>query len=369
MVSVSVTQRGKTSYRIRTRWTEPNGAVREVNETVRGTREFAEAKKAIIVSRFKSGQMVGLSTDTVAGYVNDWIDRRQQYDEIRETTAQTYRSVLPLFTAALGERKLSSITSLDIREWIAQATLAKSGAHARYVGSIIKKVFKQAVKEGMLPYNPFDQADLPKAKKTKKDLVLTEDQMRELWVKSYDYKWGLAVRIALETGARRGELSALRWDDITETGVINIRRTAVVLRGGKVKITQPKTERSHRKVRVSATMRDELNSMRGTASHFVLGDRNPPHPTNVSSGMNTVLVAAGNVGLSAHDLRHAHATHLLRSRIPLPTVSARLGHSKTSITLDVYGHAIEEDDEKVVGAMDGILGRKDQKEPLPEPTK
>ena len=72
MVSVSIVQRGKASFRLRTKWRDvKSGDWREVNETVNGTREFAEAKRDIIVRRFKSGHMTSMSSDTVKGYLDN----------------------------------------------------------------------------------------------------------------------------------------------------------------------------------------------------------------------------------------------------------------------------------------------------------
>ena len=56
-----------------------------------------------------------------------------------------------------------------------------------------------------------------------------------------------------------------------------------------------------------------------------------------------------------HQLRHHNATQLLAAGVPIHTVSARLGHSKASITLDVYGHAIPADDETAADVMGQVL--------------
>lgn len=57
-----------------------------------------------------------------------------------------------------------------------------------------------------------------------------------------------------------------------------------------------------------------------------------------------------------HALRHTHATMLLASGEPVIDVSRRLGHSKPSITLDVYGHAIPGHDQKIADKISGLYG-------------
>ena len=56
-----------------------------------------------------------------------------------------------------------------------------------------------------------------------------------------------------------------------------------------------------------------------------------------------------------HDLRHTNASHLVASGTDIETVARRLGHSKPSFTLDVYGHALEENDERASDLLDNIF--------------
>ena len=56
-----------------------------------------------------------------------------------------------------------------------------------------------------------------------------------------------------------------------------------------------------------------------------------------------------------HDLRHAHATHLLSSGIHPKVASERLGHSKVGITLDLYSHVIPGMQEDAAAKMDAAL--------------
>jgi integrase len=317
----------------------------------------AEAKKATILNRFRTGQITQLSTDTVGGYLAAWVDRREAHGEIRRSSAQTYRSVFPIFTDAHGDKQLVAVNAATLREWVTQTVTAHGAKATRYTGSIVKKAFKQAVKEGVLAFNPWEQVDLPAKQETLKDHTLDEEDIKTVWETSYRYKHGLGARLCLESGLRRGELAALRWSDISDTGTISVTRTATPIRGGGIDLKEPKTKRSRRKVRVSETMRDEINKLREgkNPKHFILGDHEPSHPCSVSAGMNSVLKAAGMVGLTAHDLRHAHATHLLRAKLSPAAVSRRLGHSRTSITLDVYAHALDADEDDIIGVVNNVL--------------
>lgn len=357
MVSVSIVQRGKTSFRLRTKWRDAeSGEYREVNETIVGTRDYAETKKSIILSRFKSGHMTSMSNDTVKGFLTNWMEKRVQLGAIRPTSAETYRSMLQNFIEPHGDSQLVSVTPAMLRQWVMQTLATKGAATTRYTGKVLKKAFKQAVKEGLIPFSPFEQVELPANNPEQKERILNGEQVKAVWDGSYQHEHGLAVRIGLESGARRGEIAALRWCDISSAGVIEIRRTAVLLKG-QVVISEPKTKKSRRKVRVSTALRDEINTLRlaHAPTDYIFGTDEAPRPDVVSKAVVDVLRATGMEGFTAHDLRHAHATHLLRSKLNPAAVSRRLGHSKTSITLDVYGHALEEDDDEILGAINNVL--------------
>jgi integrase len=63
---------------------------------------------------------------------------------------------------------------------------------------------------------------------------------------------------------------------------------------------------------------------------------------------------------SLHTLRHTHASGLLSERVPLPTVSARLGHANTNITASIYAHAMPADDQHAADKWDELMNPKVQ---------
>lgn len=354
--TVSIVQRGKMSFRVRTRWKDPDsGEVREFNETIRGTRAVAEAYKQQLMDDFRSGRITHLSAESAGVYLDQWVAHRAAMGEIKETTAQTYRSMLRNFTDEHGGVPLASLRSDKLKEWQRQCVINKGAHVAAYTGKVLNKAFAAAVKEGVMLMNPFDRLSRPKVEAVHKEHTLDAEQVKALWTASADSEHGLLVRLALETGLRRGELAALQWQDITWQGVIKVRKTAVTLRRGVVKVWAPKTKSSRRDVAVTATMRDELNALRGNPEDYLFGGAEPPNPNSVSYRLECALEQAGIVGFSAHDLRHAHATHLLRNKLPPAAVSKRLGHARTSITLDVYSHALADDDSAIVETMESVL--------------
>ena len=69
----------------------------------------------------------------------------------------------------------------------------------------------------------------------------------------------------------------------------------------------------------------------------------------------SAVAANGLPRVSFHALRHTHVSTLINARVDILTISRRLGHSKASITLDVYGHLIGGSDKAAAAAMEGVL--------------
>lgn len=87
---------------------------------------------------------------------------------------------------------------------------------------------------------------------------------------------------------------------------------------------------------------------------FQMDDGAPMGPRKVQKALRSLLDASGLPRLRFHNLRHTAATQMLINGIDVHTVSRRLGHAKTNITLDVYAHAIPGSQDKAAKLMDEI---------------
>jgi integrase len=177
------------------------------------------------------------------------------------------------------------------------------------------------------------------------------------------------VELALATGARRGELLALQWADLDFlSGVLTISKsleqTAAGLRvkcpkNGKTRSFQlPQSallalrfqreqQQEHR--RLFATDYKNLDLI------FCEPDGNYHQPDLVSQVIIRRIRKAGIKNGSFHTLRHAHASNLLSRGVPLPAVSARLGHADANVTARVYSHALPADDQRSADTWDAII--------------
>jgi len=186
-----------------------------------------------------------------------------------------------------------------------------------------------------------------------------------------DPQLAVFVMLAASTGARRGELIALRRGDMKlERGVVNIERGVVLAK--KVLIEQGTKTHQARRVTIdsetSSTLRDHLQrqdeqarsigtSMRRDAfvfTHAVDGSV-PLRPDSTTRAFRSLCSRAGIQGVRLHDLRHYVATRLLTSGIDARTVAGRLGHRNPSTTLDVYSHFVPESDKSAAETMSSLF--------------
>jgi integrase len=162
------------------------------------------------------------------------------------------------------------------------------------------------------------------------------------------------VHLAVVTGARRSQLLALRWADV-DFDHAALRFTRALVEGPNGPVLGPtKNRRTYRVVIDRTTL--ELLARHRTRSYVrttlapTVGDRfvftddpfgqRPWLPNRVIKRFITYRHQAGLDQVRLHDLRHFIATTMLAAGVPVPVVSERLGHARTSTTVNVYAHAM-----------------------------
>jgi integrase len=175
--------------------------------------------------------------------------------------------------------------------------------------------------------------------------------------------------LAALCGLRRGEISALRWGRVDlDNGNLKIEESAEQM-NGSVRLKEPKSGRS-RTVALPASVRDDLRAhklkqaqdllkigVRVTNESFVaaLEDGSMMQPTFITHEWVRAIGFTALPRIRFHDLRHAHATHMLSSGVHPKVASERLGHSKVGITLDLYSHVLPGMQEDAVAKVDAAF--------------
>ena len=301
--------------------------------------------------------------------------RQHAEEKLAVKTIERYRELAAYLTPELLAMPLGEITPLHLnREW---NRLLKSGGHhrktkqarplsaktVRSVAGLVSSAFARAQKWGLVTSNPVKHSEPPVPKKHR-GIALTPAQ-QALAFASATGPWCMAtfLEFAAATGARRGEVLALRWSDIQDGRAIitrSLTQTRELLEFKGTKTERPRDVKvppsalvaleEHRK------RQEEYRQKFGPAYRkdldliFANPDGTPLRPNSVSSAVSLLFHRLGlPKGASLHSLRHSHGSHLLANGVSLPAVSERLGHSSVRTTAEVYSHAIRgQDDEAAV---------------------
>jgi integrase len=205
--------------------------------------------------------------------------------------------------------------------------------------------------------NPVERAKRPRAQAQEPGTMWTIAQLRAFLATTQQHRLFAFFHVAAYTGARRGELLNLRWQDIDLDGKkITITGSKAVIAGervngstksGRTRVVSVDDETvavlRQRRADQAAEQLKAGDSWRGTKDGYVFttGWGEPIYPDTVTSLMTKLIRANQQLPHGRlHDLRHLHATTLLLSGVPVHVVAARLGHADPAITLRVYAHVI-----------------------------
>lgn len=259
------------------------------------------------------------------------------------------RHVVPV----LGHREVASITATEVERLYADLGRVLKPSSVRRIHNLVARAFEVGVRRGIIDANPARAASRP-PKRFPEVEIPTPDEVHKL-ITGADERMALLVRVAASTGARRGELLALRREHIDfEERVMTVSR-AIGVAGGQSYEKATKTGKT-RRVGLHAALAASLATfLDGRPGRYVFGDAtgNPWRPQSVTRSFRTLCKRTGVGPYRFHALRHYCATHLLSGGVHPQKVADRLGHG-VSVLLETYGHVLPHDDERAAEVM-GIL--------------
>jgi integrase len=331
---------------------------------------YARTKAEVLdkLSRTRSAALTGTLSEpsrlTVGEFAARWLADAETSNRVRVTTARTYKCLLDLHVNPhLSGVRLNSLSPVQLRSWMQTITnngISPRQRQAAYV--LLKTILKDALRLDLITRNPVDAIDKPKVR-TKEMTILSAEQIRTLLDAAQGQPLEALLAVAAGSGCRQGELFGLQWQDIDFAAkTIRIRRALVEI-GGVHSFGEPKTERSRRVVMLPAYAIEALGQHRtrlGAIPHpnwLVFTDSlgKPLRKSNFTRRVwHPLLKAAKLPSVRFHSLRHSHVTDLLASGADLKAVSDRVGHSRTSMTADVYGHSVSDRQGELAHRLDAI---------------
>jgi integrase len=331
------------------------GKPTQVSRTVHGSKRDAQrvaAELTVKPARNAGGRKVGQLLD-------EWIEIKAPTWAPLTVRDQTSRSAL-IRQDPIASMSVASLGVSDIDRWVAR--LRKSGAgeaSIRNQHTVLRAALQQAVRWEWIATNPASAAPIEQPKRQQKG-TLTNDEVRALIEAAVEVHEmaPLAFRLAAETGARRGELAALRWEKLVDDRVVVDGQIVVsTLDGVRAPRLQPTKTGSRRVVTLSPSLVDMVGEKAAkfaeVTTWLFTPDADPPNPDRIGWWWRRSRELAGiDDRWRLHDLRHWSATQSIASGQDVRTVAHRLGHADPAMTLRVYAHAVERADE----ALAQILG-------------
>ena len=345
--------------------------------TVQGTKKEAEKELNRLLHEMNSGTYIEPSRMTLAEYLEYWLEHYAKTN-VAAKTLEGYAEFIRLYIVPqLGKHPLAKLQTAHIQAYY---TYAQQQGRRRIVGGlsarsvlhqhrVLREALNQAVKWQFISKNPADAVVPPRAERTEMK-VLDEAQMARLLAAAEGTRFYLPILLAVTTGLRRGEILGLRWEDINlSTGMLSVRQALGQTRQG-LQFKPPKTTKSRRGVSLPALVVEALRrhqeqqqqekALMGPAYEdrdlvIAAPDGQPGTPNALTKGFGALLVRKQLPRVRFHDLRHSHATQLLRHNIHPKVVSERLGHSTVNLTLDTYSHVLPGMQEEAALRVDSAL--------------
>jgi integrase len=397
-VKVTKRQREPGTWELRYTYRDPATHRRRYpSKTVHGSERQAEkARKELERSLAEESNERGTAL-TVGDLLDRWMDHVA--DDYSPTTVREFRGFIRArLRPALGDYQLRRFGPEHLDTYYRALTRGEglAPATARKAHSIMHLALAQGVRWGWIPENVAAKASPPRLGHHEITPPAPEAILRLLETARTTHPDLYAfLRLTAATGARRGEVCALRlpqlaWlaepvnvDGVLIGGAVTIQGAVVALPGGEVLLKDTKTHRSRQVALGADTMAvaaEQVERARERARagfvdlapnaflfSFDPAGREPWRPNYVTRRFIRLRDQLGLDGLRLHDIRHFATTQLLAAGIDVKTVSSRHGWANATMPLNRYGHFVAAADARAAAVMDRVLTPTDAKKPRPLP--
>jgi integrase len=341
----------------------------------RGNKREAQIECSKLIAAISGGTYIDPSRQTVAQFLDKWL--AYMASQLSRRSHERYTEIVKKnFVPALGAVRLTSLRSAQIAKVYTNALAngrrdGKGGLSAStvvYMHRVLKQALKQAVAWRELTRNEAADVKPPKVERKRMEVLDTEG-IAALIQTARNTTMFILILLGVTTGMRRGEVAALRWRHIDlDRAQMSVEESAEQTKTG-VRYKPPKSGKG-RTVALPATVVEELRSHRVKQAQALLkigvrlsddtfvvakADGSPFQPRSLTHAFKIFLAKHKLPRVRLHDLRHTHATAMLKGKVHPKVVQERLGHSTIAITLDIYSHVIEGMQEDAAEIVDAAL--------------
>ena len=326
---------------------------------------------------------------TVLPTVSEWIDiylKQYAANRVKPRTYEKYQSSLRYVTKAFGNVSLEDLKVFDLQKFFTDL-LEHGGLKGGLSTSTVRGVRRYlitaldaAVDAELIKKNPA-RATKPPRNVSREMVILTKSQAKELIFKAglvdsefYATALPVLLKLTMHTGMRQGEIFGLTWDAFDEkAGTIVVSKALAHVVGKGAVFQEPKTPTSNRTILLTSQDVAMLKKYREWQQQYAnelseIYDWHydlifttqfgfPLSPTNFSRRWFRPLIREAGIpdSFTFHQLRHYHASVLLEAGVPVKIVSERLGHASAKMTMDVYAHVLDHEQDRAVAALEKYM--------------
>lgn len=330
------------------------------------TRKEAEKLLAELVKRHHDGDYRAPERITLADYLRDrWLPAKRA--QIKFSTWDSYRRNVDIHVAPrIGHIPLQKLAPEDLDSFYASLMVdgRRNGAGGglsprtvRIIHGMLRKALADAQRKGTVTRNVADLADPPKPRgyQRKEMRIWAPEQLKQFLEEIQGHRLYPAFFLAANTGMRRGEVLGLRWDDVDLDNARLSVRHGLLNVAYELVLSDVKTAAGRRTVDLDERTIAVLRSWRRAQLQerlacglpreedgvvFATAEGKPTHPDLFSQIFDRHVKKSTLPRIRLHDLRHTHASILLKAGVPVKVVSERLGHSSPAFTMTVYQHVL-----------------------------
>jgi integrase len=354
-------------------------------QSFKGTKIQAEAELARSLARANDGNYVDPAKTTLTEFLDRWV-RDWAMANVSPKTLERYRGLIDnQIRPHLGHIQIQKLRPVHLNELyskllrvggIDRADPAKHrGLSARTVGHvhrILHRALGHAAQWDVVQQNVADNVSPPRVEAAEIK-ILTQDQVDATLKRLSASTLYPIVLLALATGIRRGEILALRWQDVDiDNARLRVERSLEETRAEGLRFKSPETKHGRRTICLPAAAAAELRKHRKAQQEqrLALGLGKAPadalvfptwegrarHPDSLSKEFTAAMFSIG-LSVTLHALRHTHASQLIAGGVDVLTISRRLGHGSPAITLSVYGHLFSNTDDRAARVTEAAFSR------------
>lgn len=348
---------------------DENGKRKQKIKSGFNTKKEAERACAEMIVQIENGQYNEPTEMTMKDFFHYWLENHYKYKVAPSTyeplTTRVQNKIIPL----IGRIKLKELKPYHVEKF--HNDLFNQGLGEQSVAtlhSIVSRALTYAVKQEMIIKNPCSIVGKPRI--PNKDYTVWDIKDCHLFL-SYTREnepyQHIAYFLAIYTGMRRSELLGLTWNNVDFTkNKIYVNQTLYYKNKQDFTFAEPKTKKSKRAIAIDETIITELKAHRKRINQdrLLYGPDYKEHdlvccnyeglpliPNDLGDHFRKMLTKVDVPKIRFHDLRHTHATILLRIGENPKVIQERLGHASIQITLDTYSHVLPDMQENTMSAF------------------